>query len=60
MEERKGTSSKHSEPVFNAAPVHASAGILQWPSNSGVAPLGIQTRPGNDYYVKLVDMAGER
>jgi hypothetical protein len=52
------TPSRPARPVFNAAPVPASAGVMQRPSEPGVAPLGIKTRSGNDYYVKLVDMAG--
>ena len=44
-------------PVFDAPSIHASAGIMQRPSSPGVAPLGITTAVGNDYYVKLVDMA---
>ena len=49
---------KPAKPVFNATPVQASAGVMQWPSSQGVAPLEIKTSYGNDYYVKLVDIAG--
>ena len=66
MEEQKGgssrvtgtESSKPYNPEFNAAPVPVSGGVMQWPSNPGVAPLGIKTRSGNDYYAKLIDSTG--
>lgn len=50
-------SSKPYKPIFNATPVPVSAGVMQWPSSPGVAPLRIKTRTGNDFYVKLVDSA---
>ena len=49
--------SKPEKPVFNAAPVPVSAGVMRWPLSKGVAPLAIKTRAGSNYYVKLVDMA---
>lgn len=49
---------KSTKPFFNVPSVPASHGVLQWPSTPGVAPLGIKTEYGNDYYVKLVDMGG--
>lgn len=49
---------KSAKPSFNIPSVPASHGVLQWPSTAGVAPLGVKTQYGNDYYVKLVDMGG--
>lgn len=45
------------QPTFNEAPIPISAGVLER-AYAGVAPLGIETHPGSNYYVKLVDMAG--
>lgn len=70
VEEYKGLSStttntkllRSFDPVqksdFNAPRVPVSAGVMQRPSNAGVAPLAISTHAGNDYYVKLVDLGG--
>lgn len=46
------------KPVFSAPPVIVSPGLIQWPSSQAVAPLGIRTSPGHDYFVKLVNSRG--
>ncbi len=51
--------SQASKPAFDAAPINAWTGVMRRPSSPGVAPLGITTGSGNDYYVKLVDTAGQ-
>lgn len=47
------------KPPFNAKPVPVSHGVLQPPSSPGVVPFLLKTRAGNNYYVKLVDLAGQ-
>jgi HPt (histidine-containing phosphotransfer) domain-containing protein len=47
------------KPVFNQIPVPVSSGVLQRPTNPIVAPLGIKTSKGSNYYVKLINMAGQ-
>lgn len=43
-------------PVFNAPPVPIEHGIFLIRPQNGVAPLTIQTSPGSNYYVKVVNM----
>ncbi len=46
------------EPTFNESPIQASHGVMQRSSRQGVAPLGVKTSRGSNYFVKLVDMSG--
>lgn len=57
---RKGapTAPAVAQPVFNASPVPFSVGVVHR-TQPGVAPFEILTRPGSNYYVKLVNTAGQ-
>lgn len=45
---------------FNAPPVQISHGVTSQNFEEGVAPLGIETQAGRNYFVKVVDIGSER
>jgi len=47
-------------PPFTAPPVQINAGIISKNYVSGVAPLEIKTRAGNNYYIKIVNVSNNQ
>ena len=53
-------STKAEKTVFTEPPVPINHGIVSKNFTSGVAPLEIKTRTGNNYYIKIVDIANNQ
>lgn len=51
---------KIEKPPFTAPPVQINHGIISKNYVSGVAPLEIKTRTGNNYYIKVVNVANDQ
>ena len=47
-------------PSFSAPPVQISHGILSQSFGTGVAPLGIKTQAGHNYFVKVVEFGSDQ
>ncbi|MCB9981168.1 MAG: hypothetical protein H6860_02070 [Rhodospirillales bacterium] len=51
---------KVEKPAFTAPPVQITHGIVSKNFTSGVAPLEIKTGAGNNYYIKIVNVANNQ